>query len=148
MSTNNLENFLTWMKFFQIFSYRMCADFHFFTNFAVAKPLGLQLCGFSRQEMSSVPFVQAFHKFQIVLWQYFWRRFLFHFKSIGITLKVTKNPPDFQIYLTDIQYIKQYFCNFLLSFIIILKYVKWLKKWVKTLVNDTKKWGNLFFYSY
>ena len=55
------------MKFFQTFSYRMCAGSHFFTNFAVAKPLGLQLCGFSRQEMSSVPFVQAFHKFQIVL---------------------------------------------------------------------------------
>ena len=55
------------MKFFQIFSYRVCAGSHYFTNFAVAKPLGLQLCGFSRQEMSSVPFVQAFHKFQIVL---------------------------------------------------------------------------------
>lgn len=64
---------------------------------------------------------------------------MFHFKSIGITLKVTKNPPDFQIYLTDIQYIKQYFCNFLLSFYHYSQVREMTQKMGQDTIDDTKK---------
>ena len=99
------------LKFFDTFSYRMRTNSHYFTNFAVADAIGLQLFGFRRDEVPSVPLVQACHKSQITLRQHIWRRFLYHIMSFEITHKVTKNPPDYQIYLIDIQYIKPLFCR-------------------------------------
>lgn len=94
------------LKFFDTFSYRMRANSHYFTNFAVSDAVGLQMFGFRPDEVPSVPLVQACHKSQITLRQHIWRCFLYHIMSFGITHKVTKNPPDFQIYLIDIQHIK------------------------------------------
>ena len=84
----------------------MCACSHHFTNTAVAEPLGLEVGGFRGQEPSSVSFVQRGHIRQIAWRKDFWGRFRYHFKSIAITLKVTKNPPVSLRYITDNQQIK------------------------------------------
>ena len=99
------------LKFFDTFSYRMRANSHYFSNFAVTDAVGLQMFGFRPDEVPSVPLVQACHKSQITLRQHFWRCFLYHIMSFGITHKVTKNPLDSKIYLINIQHIKQLFCR-------------------------------------
>ena len=88
----------------------MRANSHIIANFAVADAIGLQLFGFRADEEPSISLVQACHKGQITLRQHIRRRISYHIMSFEITRKVTKNPPDFQIYLTDIQHINYLFC--------------------------------------
>ena len=90
----------------------MCACSHSFANFAVAEPLSLEVGGLRSQEPSSVSFVQRGHICQIFWREDFWRGFRYHFKRLGITLKFTKNPPDFLYYIIDNQQIKSSFCRF------------------------------------
>lgn len=99
-------------KFLSSILKSMCACSHSFTNFAVAEPLSLEVGGLRGQEPSSVSFVQRGHIRQIFWREDFWRGFRYHFKRLGITLKFTKNPPDFLYYIIDNQQIKSSFYRF------------------------------------
>ncbi len=99
-------------KFLSSILKSMCACSHSFANFAVAEPLSLEVGGLRGQEPSSVSFVQRGHIRQIFWREDFWRGFRYHFKRLGITLKFTKNPPDFLYYIIDNQQIKSSFCRF------------------------------------
>ena len=89
----------------------MCACSHNFANFAVAEPLSLEVRGLGRQEPSSVSLVQRGHIRQIAWRKDFWRNFRYHYKSLAITLKVTKISPVFLYYIIDNQQIKSNFCR-------------------------------------
>ena len=90
----------------------MCACSHNFTNFAVAEPLSLEVCGLGCQETSFVSFVQRRDIRHIAWREDFWRSFRDHLQTLGLMFKVTKNLPDFLYYIIDNQQIKSNLCYF------------------------------------